>query len=283
MYRGIRAVYFVICDFGFDISFGVCFLVSRRITIMYKEGNLGQACPLWTHLRRSLVILLHRVVLFCRMVPTYSPNYMVWFKQKKPYLLHCFVNFFGECWWVFIINEGSFIYFNDLFNLLNLLTLSFLWGLLLWGVIGAASDVLVTSTAAKPPESLAPQRIARAVPKAPTSQSASMSSDLTAPATPAKCMHRSFGYISIICDWSKGIFLSFVNFSLSWQWFIQKKKKSLSWQWFGVLDKWTNDMHLMFSCGLAPGDASKAFPFQFGSISPGFMNGMQVFLCSYIH
>ncbi|XP_042957906.1 eukaryotic translation initiation factor 4G-like isoform X2 [Carya illinoinensis] len=75
-----------------------------------------------------------------------------------------------------------------------------------------ASDVLVTSTAAKPPESLAPQRIARAVPKAPTSQSASMSSDLTAPATPAK----------------------------------------------------------------SPGDASKAFPFQFGSISPGFMNGMQV-------
>jgi translation initiation factor 4G len=27
----------------------------------------------------------------------------------------------------------------------------------------------------------------------------------------------------------------------------------------------------------APVDASKAFAFQFGSISPGFMNGMQVF------
>lgn len=26
----------------------------------------------------------------------------------------------------------------------------------------------------------------------------------------------------------------------------------------------------------APADASKAFPFQFGSISPGFMNGMAV-------
>ncbi|KAF5469930.1 hypothetical protein F2P56_010487 [Juglans regia] len=75
-----------------------------------------------------------------------------------------------------------------------------------------ASDVRVTSTAAKPAESLAPQRITQAFPKAPTSQSASVSSDLTAPATPAK----------------------------------------------------------------SPGDASKAFPFQFGSISPGFMNGMQV-------
>ena len=34
----------------------------------------------------------------------------------------------------------------------------------------------------------------------------------------------------------------------------------------------------------APADASQAFSFQFGSISPGFMNGMQVFatvLCSY--
>lgn len=36
-------------------------------------------------------------------------------------------------------------------------------------------------------------------------------------------------------------------------------------------------IHTVFD-GIAPGDASKAFPFQFGSISPGFMNGMQVFL-----
>lgn len=35
-------------------------------------------------------------------------------------------------------------------------------------------------------------------------------------------------------------------------------------------------MFLMSADGLAPGDGSKAFPFQFGSISPGFMNGMQV-------
>ncbi|KAF5472373.1 hypothetical protein F2P56_009095 [Juglans regia] len=75
-----------------------------------------------------------------------------------------------------------------------------------------ASDVPTTSTAAKPTELLAPQRSTRAVPKPPTSQSASVNCDSTAPTTPAK----------------------------------------------------------------APGDASKAFPFQFGSISPGCMNGMQV-------
>lgn len=77
-----------------------------------------------------------------------------------------------------------------------------------------ASDAPVTSTAAKPAElpAAAVQRSTRAVPKAPTSQSASMSSDSEAPTTPAK----------------------------------------------------------------APGDASNPFAFQFGSISPGFMNGMQV-------
>ncbi|KAG6630504.1 eukaryotic translation initiation factor 4G isoform X1 [Carya illinoinensis] len=77
---------------------------------------------------------------------------------------------------------------------------------------GAASDVPTTSAAAKPTELLAPQKSTRAVPKPPTSQSASVNADSTAPRTPAK----------------------------------------------------------------APGDASKAFPFQFGSISPGCMNGMQV-------
>lgn len=56
-------------------------------------------------------------------------------------------------------------------------------------VIGA-SDAPVTSTAAKPAELpvAAAQRSTRAVPKAPTSQSASMSSDSAAPTTPAKGM-----------------------------------------------------------------------------------------------
>ncbi|KAF3445622.1 hypothetical protein FNV43_RR10798 [Rhamnella rubrinervis] len=75
-----------------------------------------------------------------------------------------------------------------------------------------ASDVPVTSTIAKQTEPSATQRSSRPVPKAPTSQSASVSSDTTATTTPTK----------------------------------------------------------------APGDGSKAFPFQFGSISPGFMNGMQI-------
>ncbi|KAL5560716.1 hypothetical protein UlMin_036927 [Ulmus minor] len=65
---------------------------------------------------------------------------------------------------------------------------------------------------AKQTEASATQRSSRAVPKAPTSQHASLSSDTTATSTPTK----------------------------------------------------------------APGDGSKAFPLQFGSISPGFMNGMQV-------
>ncbi|KAK6240155.1 hypothetical protein QUC31_005624 [Theobroma cacao] len=73
-----------------------------------------------------------------------------------------------------------------------------------------ASDAPVASSAAKPVESPATQRSTRAVPKAPTSQSATMSSDGSFPITPAK------------------------------------------------------------------GDASKAFSLQFGSISPGFMNGMQI-------
>lgn len=33
---------------------------------------------------------------------------------------------------------------------------------------------------------------------------------------------------------------------------------------------------LYFADASAPGDASKPFAFQFGSISPGFVNGMQV-------
>lgn len=33
---------------------------------------------------------------------------------------------------------------------------------------------------------------------------------------------------------------------------------------------------MLCSVGLVPGDASQGFAFQFGSISPGFMNGMQV-------
>ncbi|GMI74099.1 eukaryotic translation initiation factor 4G, CUCUMOVIRUS MULTIPLICATION 2 [Hibiscus trionum] len=75
-----------------------------------------------------------------------------------------------------------------------------------------ASDTPVTSSAAKPVESPANQRSARAVPKAPTSQSAILSSDSGVRATSTK----------------------------------------------------------------VPGDASQAFSLQFGSISPGFMNGMQV-------
>ncbi|XP_022770145.1 eukaryotic translation initiation factor 4G-like [Durio zibethinus] len=73
-----------------------------------------------------------------------------------------------------------------------------------------ASNAPVGSSAAKLVESPATQRSTRAVPKAPTSQPATMSSDCSFPTTPAK------------------------------------------------------------------GDASKAFSLQFGSISPGFMNGMQI-------
>ncbi|GMJ01428.1 eukaryotic translation initiation factor 4G, CUCUMOVIRUS MULTIPLICATION 2 [Hibiscus trionum] len=73
-----------------------------------------------------------------------------------------------------------------------------------------ASDLPVASSAAKPVESHANQRSTRAVPKAPTSQSATLCSDSSIPATPTK------------------------------------------------------------------GDAPQAFSLQFGSISPGFMNGMQI-------
>ncbi|XP_022735134.1 eukaryotic translation initiation factor 4G-like [Durio zibethinus] len=73
-----------------------------------------------------------------------------------------------------------------------------------------ASDAPVASGAAKPVESPPTQRSTRAVPKAPTSQSATMSSDSSSPTTAAK------------------------------------------------------------------GDTSKAFSLQFGTISPGFMNGMQI-------
>ncbi|CAN1272149.1 Eukaryotic translation initiation factor 4G [Linum perenne] len=72
------------------------------------------------------------------------------------------------------------------------------------------SDATATSMVSKPTEATASQRSTRPVPKAPTSHSSSMTSNSTAPTTPAK------------------------------------------------------------------GDASKSFPFQFGSISPGFMNGMQI-------
>lgn len=74
------------------------------------------------------------------------------------------------------------------------------------------ADAPVASGASKQTEVSTPQRTTRTLPKAPTSQSASMTSEITGPTTPAK----------------------------------------------------------------APVDASKAFPFQFGSISPGFMNGMQI-------
>ncbi|KAE8702023.1 Eukaryotic translation initiation factor 4G [Hibiscus syriacus] len=73
-----------------------------------------------------------------------------------------------------------------------------------------SSDTPVTSSAAKPVESHANQRTIRAVPKAPTSQSATLSSDSSIPATPTKR------------------------------------------------------------------NASQALPLQFGSITPGFMNGMQI-------
>lgn len=65
-------------------------------------------------------------------------------------------------------------------------------------MVGAASDVPATGTAAKATESSAPQRSTRAVPKPPASQSTSVNSDSTAPATPAKSMSRSFGDRSII-------------------------------------------------------------------------------------
>ncbi|KAM2695468.1 hypothetical protein EV1_039958 [Malus domestica] len=74
------------------------------------------------------------------------------------------------------------------------------------------SDAPVASTASRTAEASASQRSSRTVPKPPTSQSASMTSDTRTPTTPAK----------------------------------------------------------------PPGDASKGFAFQFGSISPGFMNGMQI-------
>ncbi|KAK7339223.1 hypothetical protein VNO77_19878 [Canavalia gladiata] len=75
--------------------------------------------------------------------------------------------------------------------------------------IHGGSDASVPNATAKPSESSTAQRGTRVVPKAPTSQPTSVSSDLAAPTTPAK-------------------------------------------------------------------DGSKAFPFQFGSISPGFMNGMAI-------
>ncbi|KAK9274050.1 hypothetical protein L1049_018864 [Liquidambar formosana] len=75
-----------------------------------------------------------------------------------------------------------------------------------------ASDGPVAGVAAKPIESSSTQKSNRAVPKAPSSQSSTVSCDATAPTTPAK----------------------------------------------------------------APGDASRPFALQFGSISPGFMNGMQI-------
>ncbi|XP_039002975.1 eukaryotic translation initiation factor 4G-like isoform X3 [Hibiscus syriacus] len=73
-----------------------------------------------------------------------------------------------------------------------------------------SSNTLVTSSAAKPVESHANQRTIRAVPKVPASQSATLSSDSSIPATPTK------------------------------------------------------------------GNASQALSLQFGSITPGFMNGMQI-------
>ncbi|KAE8673538.1 Eukaryotic translation initiation factor 4G [Hibiscus syriacus] len=73
-----------------------------------------------------------------------------------------------------------------------------------------SSDTPVTGSAAKPVQSHANQRTTRAVPKAPASQSATLSSDSSIPATPTK------------------------------------------------------------------GNASQALSLQFGSITPGFMNGMQI-------
>ena len=43
-----------------------------------------------------------------------------------------------------------------------------------------------------------------------------------------------------------------------------------------VLTIFSNLLTMFFSDGLTPGDASESFTLQFGSISPGFMNGMQV-------
>uniref|UniRef100_A0A5B7AA43 Eukaryotic translation initiation factor 4G n=1 Tax=Davidia involucrata TaxID=16924 RepID=A0A5B7AA43_DAVIN len=73
------------------------------------------------------------------------------------------------------------------------------------------SDAPVTGVAVKPTD-ISTHKSTRAVPKAPSSHPATVSSDTTAPGTPAK----------------------------------------------------------------APGDVSRSFPLQFGSISPGFMNGMQI-------
>uniref|UniRef100_A0A5B7A8W8 Eukaryotic translation initiation factor 4G n=1 Tax=Davidia involucrata TaxID=16924 RepID=A0A5B7A8W8_DAVIN len=74
-----------------------------------------------------------------------------------------------------------------------------------------ASDAPVTGVTGKPTDT-STQKSTRAVPKAPSSHPATVSSDTTMPSTPAK----------------------------------------------------------------APGDVSRSFPFQFGSISPGYMNGMQI-------
>lgn len=51
-----------------------------------------------------------------------------------------------------------------------------------------ASDAPVASNVSKPNETSVTQRSTRGVPKAPTSQSASLSSDNAAPMTPAKGM-----------------------------------------------------------------------------------------------
>lgn len=55
--------------------------------------------------------------------------------------------------------------------------------------VAGGADAPVASGASKQTEVSTPQRTTRTLPKAPTSQSASMTSEITGPTTPAKGMH----------------------------------------------------------------------------------------------
>lgn len=106
---------------------------------------------------------------------------------------------------------------------------------------------MVATTAPRTTDASAPQRSTRTVPKAPTSQSASVTSDTRTPTTPAKSKLtlRTMDFLFLI---------------------------------LGMLAYFLSHIIMLCSVGLVPGDASPGFAFQFGSISPGFMNGMQVLL-----
>lgn len=76
---------------------------------------------------------------------------------------------------------------QQFFSLLSCLEISFLLYVCMYDCIAIAiSDAKFTGAVAKPPEGPHSQRSTRDVPKAPTSQSAPLSSDGPAPTTPAK-------------------------------------------------------------------------------------------------